>query len=351
MRAGEITLEELARRLGGRAVGDASRVISGVATLADAGPEQISFFTNARYRAAAEATRAGAVLTAPDTELPGIDRLEVANPYRAWAGVLELFHPRERPEPGVSADARVDPAAELGQGVSVGPFAVVESGARLDDGVIVGAGTVVEAGCTVGAETELRPRVVLYRGTRVGRRCLIHSGVVLGADGFGFASDAEGHHKVPQVGGVRIEDDVEIGANSTVDRGALGDTVIGQGTKIDNLVMVAHGVQIGAGSILVAQSGVAGSTRLGKRVTLAGQTGIVGHVEVGDGSVVAAKSAVFGDQPAGAFVAGTPAVDHRLWKRAQAALKRLPEMRVELRKLEARLAALEGASAENEDGS
>ncbi|ANM31964.1 hypothetical protein ABI59_23960 [Acidobacteria bacterium Mor1] len=344
-----MTLEELARHVGGSVVGDPGRWISGVATLQEAGPEQISFLTNARYRADAEATGAGAVLTAPGSGLQGVDLIEVENPYRAWARVLERFHPRHRPEPGISPDARVHPTAELGEGVFVGPFAVVEEGVRLEQGTIVGAGSVIEAGCRVGAETELRPRVILYRGTRVGRRCLLHSGVVLGADGFGFATDAEGHHKVPQIGGVLVEDDVEIGANSTVDRGALGDTVIGQGSKIDNLVMVAHGVQIGAGSILVAQSGVAGSTKLGKRVTIAGQSGIVGHVEVGDHTVVAAKSAVFSDQPAGQFLAGTPAVDHRVWKRAQAALKRLPEMRSELRKLEARLAALEGASAGEED--
>jgi UDP-3-O-[3-hydroxymyristoyl] glucosamine N-acyltransferase len=185
------------------------------------------------------------------------------------------------------------------------------------------------------------PRVVLYRGTRVGARCRIHAGVVLGGDGFGFATSDGLHRKIPQVGRVVVEDDVEIGANSTVDRATLGETVIGAGTKIDDLVMVAHGVRIGPGCLLAAQAGIAGSTRVGAGVTFAGQSGVSGHLELGDRCVVAAKSAVLRDLPPGSFVSGIPAFDHRKWRRSQALFSRLPELRSEIRKLERRLESLE----------
>jgi UDP-3-O-[3-hydroxymyristoyl] glucosamine N-acyltransferase len=207
--------------------------------------------------------------------------------------------------------------------------------------VVVGAGCVIGDGCHIGPESELAPRVVLYPGTWIGARCLIHAGVVLGADGFGFATVAGEHHKVPQVGRVVIEDDVEIGANSAVDRAMLGATRIGAGTKIDDLVMIAHGVRLGERCLLAGQAGVAGSASLGAGVTLAGQAGVAGHLEIGGGAVVAAKSAVFEDLPERSFVAGIPAVDHRRWKRALALQKRLPELRRSLRDLEERLQALE----------
>jgi len=187
----------------------------------------------------------------------------------------------------------------------------------------------------------LMPRVVLYPGTCVGARCLIHAGAVLGGDGFGFATTAGTHRKVPQLGRVVVEDDVEIGANSTVDRGTLGETRIGRGTKIDNLVMVAHGVVIGPHGLLAAQAGVAGSTRIGSHVAIAGQSGAAGHLRIGDRVVVAAKTAVFTDLPEGSFVAGIPAVDHRAWKRSLVEVKSLPELRSRLRALEERLAVLE----------
>jgi UDP-3-O-[3-hydroxymyristoyl] glucosamine N-acyltransferase len=200
---------------------------------------------------------------------------------------------------------------------------------------------VVGDGAVLGDETELKPRVVLYPGTQIGRRCLIHAGVVLGGDGFGFATTGGNHRKMPQVGRVVVEDDVEIGANTTVDRAMLGETRIGRGSKIDDLVMIAHGVQLGPGSLLAAQAGIAGSARLGAHATLAGQSGIAGHLEIGKGVIVAAKSAVFSDQPDGAFVAGIPATDHRRWKRSQAVAARLPELRSEIRELRERLNAFE----------
>ena len=340
-------LSELARAVGGRVDGDANRRVRGVATLEDAGPEDLSFLTNLKYRASVGRSRAGAILVGPTTAIEGRDLLVVPDPYLALAEILDRMHPAQRTLPGVSADARVAPGAVVGVDVAIGPFAVVEPGARLGDRVIVGAGVVIGEGSTIGPDTILRPRVVLYPGTCIGARCQIHAGVVLGGDGFGFATTAGSHRKVPQLGRVVIEDDVEIGANSTVDRGTLGDTRIGRGTKIDDLVMVAHGVVIGPHGLLAGQAGIAGSTRIGSHVTMAGQSGVAGHLSLGDRVVVAAKSAVFSDIPDQGFVAGIPAVDHRAWKRSSALVKMLPELRLRIRALEDRLAALEAAGKGN----
>ncbi len=334
-------LGELAGRVGGRVIGDARREVRGVAPLDRAGPDELSFLTNPRYRAAAESTRAAAVLVGPGVTLAGQTLLEAPEPYLALAEILEALHPEPPARPGISPDARVDRSATLGRDVAVGAFAVIGERATLGDEVVVGAGAVVGAGSRIGDRTVLYPRVVLYDRTQVGRDCRIHSGVVLGADGFGFATSGGRHRKVPQLGRVVIQDDVEIGSNTTIDRGALGDTVIGRGTKIDDLVMVAHGVQVGPDCLLVAQSGLAGSTRLGARVTVAGQSGAAGHLAIGDDVTIAAKTAVFADVPAGSVVAGTPAVGIRDWRRTQAAAKRLPQLLNEVRRLRERLERLE----------
>jgi UDP-3-O-[3-hydroxymyristoyl] glucosamine N-acyltransferase len=343
----EFRLEELAQRIGGRVEGDARLRIRGIATLDQAGPNELSFLTNPKYRKLARTTRAGALLVPPGSGLSGVNLLEAREPYLALSRLLELFHPTPRSRPEISPQASVSAAARIGLDVAVGPFAVIEAEARIEDQVRVGAGVVVGEGCYVGEGTELRPRVVLYPGTRVGARCLIHAGVVLGGDGFGFATTSEKHHKVPQLGVVVVEDEVEIGANTTVDRGTLGETVVGRGSKIDNLVMLAHGVRVGPGALLAAQSGIAGSTTLGARTTFAGQAGAAGHLDIGDGCVVAAKSAVFNDLERGSFVAGIPAVDHRVWKRAQALTRRLPDLQKKLRELERRLQALERSAQED----
>jgi len=327
--------------VGGRVEGDPDRRVRGVATLESAGADDLSFLTNPRYRHAAESSRAGAILVGPGVAVPGRDLVVAAEPYLALAEILDRMHPQTRPPAGVSPDARIDASAALGQGVSVGPFAVVGAGASLGDRVVIGAGSVIGDGSALGEDTVLAPRVVLYPGTAVGARCLIHAGVVLGGDGFGFATSASAHRKVPQLGRVVVEDDVEIGANTTIDRGTLGETRIGRGTKIDNLVMVAHGAAIGPHGLLAAQAGVSGSTRIGSHVTMAGQSGAAGHLKLGDRVIVAAKTAVFSDVSDGSFVAGIPAVDHRAWKRSLALVKMLPEFRSRLRSLEERLASLE----------
>ena len=339
--AAEFRLDELARRVGGRIVGDGTRTIRGVATLDEAGPHELSFFTNPRYRERASRTRAGAVLAPPGSGIVGPVLLEVPEPYLALARILDLLHPLERPPAGIASTAHLAPDVALGADVHVGPFAVIGEGARLGDRVVVSAACVLEHGTSVGADSVLMPGVVLYPGTQVGERCLIHAGVVLGADGYGFATSGGRHHKVPQLGRVVVEDDVEIGANTTVDRGTLGETLIGAGSKLDDQVMIGHGVRLGRACLLAGQSGVAGSAELGDNVTLAGQSGVAGHLRIASGTVVAAKSAVFADVEQAGLVAGVPALPHMRWKRIQAALAELPELRRELGRLRERLAALE----------
>lgn len=337
-------LLDLATAVGGRVHGNPERVVRAVATLEDAGPDDLSFLTNPRYRTALAASRAGAVLVGPGTTIEGRDLLEAPEPYLALAEILDRMHPTLPPVSGISPDARVASGAALGRGVAVGPFAVIGEASVLGERVVIGAGCVIGEGCRLGEGTVLKPRVVLYPGTTVGARCLIHSGVVLGGDGFGFATSKGIHRKVPQLGRVVVEDDVEIGANSCVDRGTIGATRIGAGTKIDDLVMVAHGVVIGPNGLLAGQAGVAGSTRIGRNVTFAGQAGAAGHLKIGDGVIVGAKSAVFSDVEDRTFVAGVPAVPHRTWKKAQASVKSLPELRARVRALEDRIAALERSS-------
>jgi len=337
-----VALGELAALVSGEVRGDPARRVRAVASLEAAGPDDLSFLTNARYRAAVASSRAGVVLVGPDVELPGRELLVAPEPYVAFARILAHLHPETPAAPGIAPSASVAASARVGKDVAVAPFAVVEDGAVLGDGVAIGAGSYVGAGAAVGEGSVLHPRVVLYAGTVVGARCTLHAGTVLGGDGFGFATSKSGvHHKIPQRGRVVVEDDVEIGANTTIDRGTLGETRIGRGTKIDNLVMIGHGVEVGGGCLLVAQSGVAGSTRLGRHVTLAGQSGVAGHLRIGDRVIAAAKSAVLADVESGRVVGGIPAIDLPTWKRVQAAQRGLPGMRAELRALRARIEAIE----------
>ncbi|NIM00816.1 MAG: UDP-3-O-(3-hydroxymyristoyl)glucosamine N-acyltransferase [Acidobacteria bacterium] len=344
-------LSELAQRVSGEVRGEGDPEIDGVAALDQAGTRQLSFLTNPKYRSKARDSEAAAVLLPAGVELPGRSLLVHPEPYLALANLLDLYHPPPPPPRGVHASASVDPEASVAEDVAIGAHAVIEPGAVLESGSIVGPGCVIGPKARLGERSELRANVVLYAGTQVGKRCLIHSGVVLGGDGFGFATSGGTHHKIPQVGRVVIEDDVEIGANTAVDRGALDDTVIGEGSKIDDLVMIAHGVRLGRGALLAAQSGIAGSTRVGDHSMFAGQAGAAGHLTLGDKTIVAAKSAVLADVAEGGMVAGIPAVDHRQWKRAQAAFRRLPELKKEVGDLRRRLADLERRLDEAEDRS
>jgi UDP-3-O-[3-hydroxymyristoyl] glucosamine N-acyltransferase len=330
------TLGELAAEVGGRVIGDEGRPIEGIRTLEAAGPADLSFLTGTRYLAAARASRAGAVLVARETDGLGADQLVVAKPSLALSRLLDRFHPRVPPAPGIHPTAVVAADAEVAGDAEVGPYAVIGRGARIGAGVVVGAHVVVGDGCEVGDGSVLHPHVVLYRRTRLGDRVEVHAGVVLGADGFGYATDRGVHHKIPQVGDVDVGDDVEIGALSAIDRALLGTTRVGAGTKIDNLVQVGHNVEIGPASILCGQAGVAGSARLGAGVVLAGQVGVAGHLTVGDGVQVASKSAVYDSVEPGSAVAGVPAGPIGRWRRQQALLRRLEDLFRRVRLLEKR---------------
>ncbi len=335
------TLADLAEKFGGTLTGNGERAVRGVATLESAGPEEVAFCTGPRYLEQARRSSAAAILVKDRRALPGKDLWIVSDPVRTLADLLDLFHPVPEVRPGISPGAEVAEDLAAPDTVTVGPFAVIEAGCVLGDRVRIGAGCFLGAGTKVGADTVLHPGVVVYNGSLIGSGCIVHSGVVIGGDGFGFVTVDGRHRKIPQVGRAVLEDRVELGANTTVDRGALGDTRIGAGSKIDNLVMVAHGVRTGPDCLLAGQAGIAGSTLLGGGVTFAGQSGAAGHLKIGDGTVVAAKSAVFSDAPGGAFLAGVPARDHREWKKTAAIEKRLPEMRSLLRDLCERVARLE----------
>ena len=335
------TLGEIASRVGGTVAGDAGRRVDGVQPLDLAGPEHLSFLAHPRYRTAAESSRAGAILLRAVDRMPGRDLIVVENPYTALAAALGLFHPPGRPEPGVSPQAAIAATATLGARVSIGPFVSVGGGSTVGEGVVLMPGVVLGEQVEVGRDSVLHPGVVIYARSVIGQRVVIHAGSVVGSDGFGFGEEQGGRAKIPQVGIVTIEDDVEIGACTTIDRATFGATVIGRGSRIDNLVQVAHNVVVGAGSVLVAQAGVAGSTRLGRSVIMAGQSGAAGHLTIGDRAVIGARAAVLQDLQPDSFVLGYPATDHRDWKKAQVAFARLPGLLRRVLRIEA---ALESAA-------
>jgi UDP-3-O-[3-hydroxymyristoyl] glucosamine N-acyltransferase len=280
----------------------------------------------------------------------GRDLLVVADPALAVARLLGLFHPRPERPAGVHPTAVVEEGCEIDPSAYVGPYAVLGAGSRLGAGAQVHAHAVVGRGCTLGEGAVLHPHCVLYDGSEVGARSVLHAGVVLGADGFGYATSGGSHHKVPQTGRAVVGADVEIGANSTIDRATLGETSIGDGSKIDNLVQVGHNVRVGRHCILCGQAGIAGSARLGDYVVLAGQSGVAGHIEVGDGAQVAAKSAALASVPAGTQVAGIPALELRRWRRQAALLARLEEWVRRLRAVERRLGAGTAPEKDGEGG-
>lgn len=351
-------LAELAERLAGRVEGDGERSVSGVANLRDAGPQDLSFLISPRFRREAERSRAGALLVGSGTVSPearvrlatGRPLVVVEDPELARSRVLTLFHPAERTAPGVHATAVVEEGAEIAPDASVGPFAVVGRGSRIEAGAVVGAHGVVGRGCRVGAGSVLHPHAVLYDGTELGERVVVHAGTVLGADGFGYVSRPEGHHKVPQVGRVVVGDDVEIGALSAVDRATVGATRVGAGSKIDNLVQVGHNVEIGRGAVLCGQAGIAGSSRLGDGVVLAGQAGVGGHITLGDRVQVGAASAAVRPIPAGSVVSATvPPIEIGRWRRQIPLLGRLDELFRRLRSVEERLGMAPAGRPEGDD--
>lgn len=349
MSARALTLAELAERLGAELEGDAAALVSSVAPLDAAGPGQVTFLHNPKYRPLLETTRATAAIVGPKDRVTGRNLLVSSNPYLALAGAVALLHPAEHPRRGIEPGAHVHPGAELGEGVAVHAGATVEEGARVGRGTVIYPGAYVGLGASVGADCVLYPNAVVRERCALGDRVILQPGAVVGSDGYGYARDGARQVKIPQVGIVVLEDDVEVGAGSTIDRAALGETRIGRGTKIDNLVQIGHNVTVGEDCLLVAQVGVSGSTRLGNRVVLAGQVGVVGHIAIGDGAMVGAQSGVGADLPAGAAVSGSPAFSHKEWLKAQAVVRRLPELRARVMELEKRLRELESGAACQEE--
>jgi UDP-3-O-[3-hydroxymyristoyl] glucosamine N-acyltransferase len=331
-----LTARAVADLVGGRLLGDGGVVLRAVRPLDRAGPDALSLAIAPRYLEQLKGSRAGAVLI-PDalaaTAGGPATRIVVRDPYAALVQAMGVLFPSSDVAPGVDPTVRIGAGCVLGTDVSIGPFSVLGRGVELGDRCRVAEGVSLGDGVTVGADSVIGPRVVCYRETRLGRRVVLKAGAVIGGDGFGYLSDAEGHRRIPHVGICIIDDDVEIGSNSTVDRGSVDDTVVGRGTKLDNLVHVGHNVRIGERCLLMAGVGVAGSTRLGNDVILAGHVGVTDHLTIADGARIAAKSAVFGDIPAGAAFSGHPARPHRQFLRAQAALYRLAPIVSELEKV------------------
>ncbi|MGB9620372.1 MAG: UDP-3-O-(3-hydroxymyristoyl)glucosamine N-acyltransferase, partial [Armatimonadota bacterium] len=333
----ELTVAELARLVGGRVEGSTEAVISGVRSVEDAREGDVVLAENAHFFRKAAESRAACVVTGPDVgeAVPGKSVIRVADPAEALIRILEYFRPAEPlPPPGVAASAVVEEGARLGERVAVGANCFIGEGASIGDDCVLFPGVYIGAEVTIGPHSRIYPGVTIYPRCTIGSRVILHAGVVIGADGFGYRRGEKGIVKIPQIGTVEIGDDVEIGANSTVDRAKFGATIIGSGSKIDNLVHIAHNVRIGRHCVIVALSGVAGSVEIGDNVTLAAQTGVKDNVRIGDGCVVAARSGVIGDVKKGSIVSGFPARDHAVEKRAQAMWVRLPELMERLRALE-----------------
>ena len=337
-----MTLQELAEKLSCRLEGDGSVEIRRVATLEQAGSGDITFFTNPKYGAALRRTRASAVIAGDDAPSAPCAMLRTKEPSLALANALSLLVEMPRPAPGVDPLSSVAKDATVGRDVSIGPFVTIGRGAKIGDRTVVhsnvsiGDGAINGEDCVVHSQAAIRERVV------VGNRVTLQNGVVLGGDGYGFVRRADGtHQKIPQTSGVVIEDDVEIGANTTVDRPAVGETRIQAGAKIDNLVQVAHGVNVGKNVLLAAQVGIAGSTTIGEGAMLGGQVGVAGHVTIGKRAAAVGQSGITNSIPDGAFVSGYPAIDNREWLKSSVIFRKLPELKKKIGDLERRILELE----------
>lgn len=336
----EYTVDELAAAVAGEVAGNGAAVIRGVNGIIEAGPDEVTFVANPRYRGALKETRAGAVVVAPETEAGTLTLIKTPNPYAAFAKILGMFAPPAEVPEGISELAHIHEKACVGEGVAVGPFATVWEDAVIGDRTTLGTGTYVGRGAAIGVDCLIYPNVTVRGRVVIGDRCIIHSGTVVGSDGFGFATEAEVHHKIPQIGVVVIEDDVEIGANCAIDRATMGETRIGRGSKLDNLIQIAHNVKIGEGTLIAAQTGIAGSTVLGKFCVLGGQVGIVPHIEIGNGAVLAAQSGVTKSIREGETVFGRPARPLRDVKRREGRIALLEKYFKRVKELEEEVAEL-----------
>jgi UDP-3-O-[3-hydroxymyristoyl] glucosamine N-acyltransferase len=341
------TVTELAGFLGGVVQGDGKAVISGLGTLEAAGPAELTFLANPRYASKVAETCAGAVLMAPGGERYGRTAIEVANPYLAFAKLLTLFYTTPHEPAGVHPAAIVSDSAIIGEGASIYPGAIIGRNVSVGARTVIYPGAVLYDNATIGEDCTIHANAVIRERCRIGSRCIIQPGAVIGSDGFGYAPDGSGYYRIPQIGIVLLEDDVEIGANTCIDRAAIDVTRISRGTKLDNLVQVAHNCQIGEDCMIVSQVGISGSTKIGNHVTLAGQVGVAGHLTIGDNVLVGAQSGVPSSLPANAAYSGSPTMPHKEWLKSAMVVPRLPEMKKTVSSLEKRIAELEAKLHQN----
>ena len=336
-------LSELAQILRCSLVGEATLEITGIAPIEIAQPGDLTFFSNSKYKRFLVSTHASAVILQNTEHLPtGLSALVSDNPYLTFAQALEAFYQEKAEKADISPQAIIAPTAKLGSNVAIGPFTIIKDCVSIGDNVVISSHCVIEENVIVGGNSTMHSHCVIRAACRLGERVTLHNHVTVGSDGFGYAQrDDKSWHKIRQLGRVEIEDNVEIGAGTTIDRAAIGITRIRHGTKIDNLVQIGHGSDVGQDTLLCAQVGLAGSSQIGNNVILAGQVGVAGHLSIGDGVVATAQTGVPNSVPAGKQISGYPAIDSRDWRRAVAAFNQLPELLKELRKLKQRLSTIE----------
>lgn len=338
-------LKEIARRLDCELVGDGEIEIRGVAGIEHARPGELTFLSNPRYRAHLKTTQASAVIVSKDFEPLPLPTLRSANPYLAFAHAVELFYHPPRPAPSIHPTAIVAPTAKLGASTSVGPYCVIEDEVEIGENAVLHSFVTIYRGARIGRDFCAHSHAVIREFCRIGDRVILQNGVVIGSDGYGFAKQADGsYYKIVQSGIVLIEDDVEVQANSCIDRASVGETRIGRGTKIDNLVQVGHSCVVGENTLLCAQVGLAGSTTVGKNVLLAGQVGVAGHLTIGDNVIATAQTGIPNDVPASETISGYPAIPNKQWLKCAAVYNRLPDLQKAVRELEAEVARLKAAT-------
>ena len=347
------TLKEIAQLIDGEVIGDGNIVITGISGIREAEEGDLTFLANPRYAPLMDTTKAAAIITSREATGAPRPMIRADNPSMAFAKIISILMPNDQRYPsGIHPTAVIGKNVKLGQDVALQPYVVIDDDTVIGDRTIIYAGSYIGNRAKIGSDCLIYPNVAIREKVEIGNRVIVHSGTVIGSDGFGFATVGGEHHKIPQIGTVLIEDDVEIGANVTIDRARFGKTVIGKGTKIDNLVQIAHNVIVGENSIIIAQAGISGSTVIGKNVTIAGQAGLVGHITIGDNAVLAAQAGVTKPVPANTCVSGYPARQHDEAKRLNAFVSRLPQIVDELKKLEEKVNQLEkkitdGTTADN----
>ncbi|MDZ7304599.1 MAG: UDP-3-O-(3-hydroxymyristoyl)glucosamine N-acyltransferase [candidate division KSB1 bacterium] len=338
-----LTAAEIARAIQGRVEGDAAVVITGLAPIDQARPGDLTFIAQPRYFPHLDKTPAAAVLvdaTCPSPRAGGPVLIRTQNPYFAFVEIAKKFLQPPAPTPGVHPTAVIDASTRLGKNVAIGPYVIIEPDCEIGDDVRIGALCFIGRGAHIGSRSVIFPQVHIAHEVQIGNEVIIQAGSVVGSDGFGYVKHEGGYHKIPHVGTVVLEDGVEIGANCGIDRGTFGETRIRRGAKLDNLIQVAHNVEIGEHTVIAAQTGISGSTKIGNRVTIAGQVGFVGHIEIADDTTFGAQCGVTKSIPPGMTVSGYPAREHMQWRREEAALRRLPELLKRVRALEKALAKI-----------